>query len=209
MDIATERSSINDVPIENDSDFVIERKIFRDISDGNSEPDSLRLIDVYDFLRNFALRLRSEFLLPTLFTVDCAFLEQFFESDSEVFLYCCGDKMCNADSLMEKLASAELVSTIFVSIKLCREFLVSCERHDTDQGRSECLRADDFARIVTLFNRTLSIPEPRPSVDVCKRSAPWRQVATESVISSDVSDSCPDSSDVYSPDASQSVAGEG
>lgn len=157
--------------------------------------------DEFDFLRNFARRRRREFLLPTLQTVLTA---QFFESDSDVFLFT--DKLFSADSLMEKFASAALVSTIFASVKLCREFRVSWDKHETDQGRSECLRAVGFARISTLCCGVLS--EPRPSVDV-RRSWPWRQVATESVISSDVSDSWPDSSDVYSPDASQSVAGEG
>lgn len=116
MEIATERSSIKAVPIENDSDFVIERRILRETSEvGISDPDSLRLFDEYDFLRNFARRRLNEFLLPTLLTVDGAFREQFFESDSEVFLYCGGDKLCKADSLIEKLAKAVLVSTIFAS----------------------------------------------------------------------------------------------
>lgn len=120
MEIATERSSISDVPIENDSDFVIERRMLRDTSDGViSDPDSLRLFDECDFLRNLARRLLKEFLLPTLLTVDdAALVVQFFESDSDVFLYCCGDRLCNADSLIEKLASAVLVSTIFASTKL-------------------------------------------------------------------------------------------
>lgn len=184
--------------------------MLRDTSDGViSDPDSLRLFDECDFLRNLARRLLKEFLLPTLLTVDAALVVQFFESDSEVFLYCCGDRLCNADSLIEKLASAVLVSTIFASIKLWREFLVSWDKHETDHGRSEYLRADVLTRIVTLCIGALSTPEPSPSVDVCKRSTPWRQVATESVISSEESDSWPDSPDVYSPDASQSVAGEG
>jgi hypothetical protein len=120
--------------------------------------------DEFDFLRSFARRRRSEFLLPTLPTV---FTAQFFESDSDVFLL--ADKLFKADSLIEKFASAALVSTIFASIKLCREFRVSCDRHDTDQGLSEFLRAVGFARIVTLCCGVLS--EPRPSVDV-RRSCP-------------------------------------
>jgi hypothetical protein len=114
MEMATDRSSISDVPIENDSDFVIDRKMLRDTS-GNSDPDSLLLFDEYDFLRSFARRRRKEFLLPTLFTVDAPFFEHCLESDSEVFLYFCGERLCKADSLIEKFASAVLASTIFAS----------------------------------------------------------------------------------------------
>lgn len=208
MEMAVERSSINDVL--NESDLVID---FR--STCTSEPDSLFLLDDNDFLRDFKRRLRSEFLLPTLLvavvvarTELCVFLLQFFESDSEVVLYL--GNWFNADSLIEKLASVAVVSIIFASLKLCREFRVSCERHETDHGLSEFRRLFIFLRIWTFWcagedDDTLLLSN-RPSVDVCKGSMPCRQVATESVISSDESDNNSEP-DVYSPDASPSLYG--
>lgn len=70
--------------MENDSDFVIVRNILRETSDESSSasPD----FSDCDFFLNFALRLRSEFLLPTLVLVAFFVLWLFFESDSDVFL---------------------------------------------------------------------------------------------------------------------------
>jgi hypothetical protein len=173
----------------------------------SSDPESNRLLSVRFFVRK--RRRFKEFLLLVVF------------GDLEH----CEYSVLMADSLIEKLETSCWCEWFGFEFKVPShwsapvESLVSCEIHDTDQGRSDgrlMLRINtfDFCAVAVIENSSLvptitSAESPNFSVDVpCSEViSPFRQVATESVTSSEVSVSrlIALSESVYSPEASQSV----
>lgn len=117
-----------------------------------------------------------------------------------------GDNVCRADSLIEKLANPWLFT--WFSDLLLFGLLCNCDKHETDQGRSEFRR---FCLKITLTSAVSgSADPPIISTDVHWEFEPFcRHVAIESAKPSEVSESRAAESDsvVYSPDASQSVVG--
>lgn len=149
------------------------------------------------------IRLRlSEFLLSALF-IDDVLLTALADADAEDDDTVIGvDNVCNADSLIEWLASPWLL--IWSSERLEVSTCVNCDKQDTDQGRSEFRR---FVRMVTFGGWLLheATPTPPPSVSLalngsaeppitsvevhCEIVPSCKHVATESDGTSEVSES--------------------